>query len=133
MAQLDDKSKRETKSKSKTAEAGKGKAKAKASATPAAKQAGAATARKKVPAKGAAAAKKATAKPGAAPKAPAKKRTLRRARSVTREERWRMISESAYLRAEQRHFAPGGEAEDWFQAEAEVDALLRSQGVTLTD
>jgi len=35
-----------------------------------------------------------------------------------------MIAESAYLRAERRGFAPGGEQEDWLAAEAEVDALL---------
>jgi hypothetical protein len=35
-----------------------------------------------------------------------------------------MIAESAYLRAERRGFAPGGELEDWMAAEREVDALL---------
>ncbi len=43
---------------------------------------------------------------------------------VTAEVRHTMIAESAYLRAEQRGFAPGGETEDWLAAEAEVDALL---------
>jgi hypothetical protein len=37
-----------------------------------------------------------------------------------------MIAEAAYLRAERRGFAPGGEAEDWLAAEAEVDQLLRA-------
>jgi hypothetical protein len=37
-----------------------------------------------------------------------------------------MIAESAYLRAERRGFAPGGEAEDWVAAEKEVDALLNA-------
>ena len=37
-----------------------------------------------------------------------------------------MIAQAAYLRAERRGFAPGGEAEDWLEAEAEVDALLRA-------
>ena len=45
--------------------------------------------------------------------------------SVTDEARRRMIAESAYLRAERRGFLPGGEEEDWLEAEAEVDALLR--------
>jgi hypothetical protein len=36
-----------------------------------------------------------------------------------------MISEAAYWRAERRGFEPGHEMEDWFAAEAEVDALLR--------
>jgi hypothetical protein len=37
-----------------------------------------------------------------------------------------MIAQAAYLRAERRGFAPGGEDEDWAAAEAEVDALLRA-------
>jgi hypothetical protein len=35
-----------------------------------------------------------------------------------------MIAKAAYLRAERRGFAPGGEHEDWMAAEAEVDKLL---------
>ncbi len=38
-----------------------------------------------------------------------------------------MIEQSAYLRAEQRGFAPGFELEDWLAAEAEVDAVLRER------
>ncbi len=41
------------------------------------------------------------------------------------EERRAMIAQNAYLRAERRGFEPGHESEDWFAAEAEVDALLR--------
>lgn len=37
-----------------------------------------------------------------------------------------MVEQAAYLRAERRGFAPGGEVEDWLLAEAEVDALLRA-------
>jgi hypothetical protein len=33
-----------------------------------------------------------------------------------------MIAQLAYFRAEQRGFAPGGELQDWLDAEAEVDA-----------
>lgn len=36
-------------------------------------------------------------------------------------ERRRRIAESAYYRAERRGFAPGGEHEDWLEAENEVD------------
>ncbi len=36
--------------------------------------------------------------------------------------RERLIAERAYLRAEQRGFAPGGEVEDWLAAEREIDA-----------
>jgi hypothetical protein len=43
---------------------------------------------------------------------------------VTPDRRRGMIAEAAYLRAERRGFAPGGEEEDWMAAEAEVDQLL---------
>ena len=48
---------------------------------------------------------------------------------VSEDERRGMIAYSAYLRAERRGFAPGGEALDWLLAEQEVDALLNA-GVT---
>lgn len=35
-----------------------------------------------------------------------------------------MIREAAYFRAERRAFAPGGELEDWFAAERQVDGAL---------
>ena len=38
----------------------------------------------------------------------------------TATELYEMIREAAYYRAERRGFAPGLEAEDWVQAEAEV-------------
>ncbi|MEA3180538.1 MAG: hypothetical protein QOI59_4061 [Gammaproteobacteria bacterium] len=41
---------------------------------------------------------------------------------LTPAERHRRISELAYKRAELRGFAPGNEAEDWLDAEREVDA-----------
>jgi hypothetical protein len=41
------------------------------------------------------------------------------------EARHALIAEAAYLRAEQRGFAPGHETEDWLAAEVEVEALLR--------
>jgi hypothetical protein len=43
---------------------------------------------------------------------------------ITPDMRRGMIAEAAYLRAERRGFAPGGEHEDWLAAEAEVDRLL---------
>jgi hypothetical protein len=46
--------------------------------------------------------------------------------TVSEEARRAMIAQAAYLRAERRGFAPGGELEDWMAAEAEVDALLRA-------
>ncbi len=41
------------------------------------------------------------------------------------EERWRLIAEAAYYRAQARGFAPGQEIEDWLRAEAEIDRMLR--------
>ena len=47
--------------------------------------------------------------------------------NVNAEERWRMVATAAYHRAEARGFAPGNESADWFEAEKEVDALLKSK------
>jgi hypothetical protein len=41
---------------------------------------------------------------------------------LTAAERHRRICDLAYRRAEQRGFAPGGEVDDWLEAEREVDA-----------
>lgn len=46
--------------------------------------------------------------------------------TVSEDARRAMIEQAAYLRAERRGFAPGGEEEDWLAAEAEVDALLKA-------
>lgn len=40
------------------------------------------------------------------------------------EERWQMVARAAYYLAEQRGFAPGGELDDWFSAEAEIAQAL---------
>lgn len=47
---------------------------------------------------------------------------------ITATDRRQLIAEAAYLRAERRAFAPGGEVEDWLAAEAEVDGLLAQRG-----
>ena len=39
-------------------------------------------------------------------------------------ERYRMIAEAAYFRAERRGFVAGSELQDWLAAEIEVDELL---------
>ncbi len=52
--------------------------------------------------------------------------------AVNEDVRRGMIAKSAYLRAEKRGFAPGGEAEDWIAAEKEVDALLNARTSTPT-
>lgn len=42
------------------------------------------------------------------------------------DERRHLIAEAAYLRAEARGFAAGGEAEDWLLAEQEIDGRQRA-------
>lgn len=44
--------------------------------------------------------------------------------AVNGEDRYRMIAEAAYFRAEQRGFAPGHDLADWLAAEMEIDVLL---------
>ncbi len=74
----------------------------------------------------AAPAEKVTAPPrSAAPKSAAEPRPFTGI-SVSEDARRAMIAQAAYLRAERRGFAAGGEIEDWLAAEAEVDALLRA-------
>ena len=46
--------------------------------------------------------------------------------SITAEQRYRMICDAAYFRAERRGFIGGNQGDDWVAAEAEVDELLRS-------
>ena len=45
---------------------------------------------------------------------------------ITPEQRYRMICDAAYFRAECRGFIGGNPAEDWTAAEAEIDGLLLS-------
>jgi hypothetical protein len=46
---------------------------------------------------------------------------------VTPEERQHMIAIAAYVRAEKRGFVGGDAGDDWRQAEAEIDALLKKK------
>lgn len=55
---------------------------------------------------------------------PGTTKRLMSGRVITAQERWRMISENAYYRAERRGFVEGNPAEDWVAAEAEIDAEL---------
>jgi hypothetical protein len=41
-------------------------------------------------------------------------------------EREQLIAEAAYRRAQGRNFDPGRELEDWLEAEAEIDAMMRT-------
>jgi hypothetical protein len=69
-----------------------------------------------------AAARKEVAKPRVAkPKARA---TMDAAASLTPEDRVRLVELAAYFRAERRGFEPGRDMEDWFAAEAEIEAQL---------
>lgn len=43
------------------------------------------------------------------------------------DDRFGMIVEAAYFRAERRSFSPGNELQDWLEAETEVDERLRAQ------
>ncbi|MGH8227389.1 MAG: DUF2934 domain-containing protein [Steroidobacteraceae bacterium] len=38
-----------------------------------------------------------------------------------------LIREAAYFRAERREFAPGGELEDWLEAEYEIDRRIETR------
>lgn len=65
----------------------------------------------------------------AAPKAKvataAKKPAAAKAKkSVTPEQRYLMICEAAYYKAQRRGFAPENEIQDWLDAEAEINKLL---------
>ena len=49
--------------------------------------------------------------------------------TISNEEIYRLIAESAYFKAKARNFEPGGEVQDWIEAEAEVkDRLHASPG-----
>ncbi len=75
---------------------------------------------------------------GRKPKAAAPKAQARRSRApaqaagepiageISPEQRWRMVAEAAYYIAEKRGFVGGDPGADWFQAEQQVDAFLRS-------
>jgi len=45
-------------------------------------------------------------------------------KQISPERRQQMIAEAAYFRAQRRGFAPGAEAQDWLESEAEVEELL---------
>ena len=51
-------------------------------------------------------------------------KTASQPRTVSAEERYRMIAEAAYYRAEQRGFQDQGPVADWLAAEKEIDKRL---------
>jgi hypothetical protein len=64
--------------------------------------------------------KTAATKSADAVKPTAKKSATRKSPGITPEQRYRMIEEAAYYRAEHRAFTGGDPLQDWVQAEAEV-------------
>jgi len=62
---------------------------------------------------------KTVAKPKAAPVPRSRKR-----KRPTSDERYAMIQQAAYLRAERRGFVGGSPEQDWLEAEKEVDRML---------
>lgn len=72
-----------------------------------------------------AAAKTVAKKPAAAKAAPKPKASAKKSsQNVTPEQRYMMICEAAYFRAERRGFSPENEIQDWLDAEAEINRLL---------
>jgi hypothetical protein len=65
------------------------------------------------------------------PKAPraagatSRKRASRGAEEVSAKQRYRMIQEAAYYRAEKHGFDPGRAMQDWLEAEQEINGLLQ--------
>lgn len=92
---------------------------AKVSATSSPKKIPSAAAKKPAAPKAAAAKPAAAKKPEAAPKAKKVK-----GNGITPEERYLMIAEAAYYRAESRGFVGGDPARDWVEAEAEIKMRL---------
>jgi chromosome segregation ATPase len=57
---------------------------------------------------------------------PAAKRATGNRVTLTPEQRYHMIAEAAYFRAERRGFIGGDPAQDWLDAEAEIDRILQA-------
>lgn len=81
---------------------------------------------KKAPAAKAAAPKaaKSDAPKTTAAKKPSTRTTKAKSAGVSPEQRYLMICEAAYYKAERRGFSPENEVEDWLEAEAEINRLL---------
>lgn len=67
---------------------------------------------------------KTAAKKPTATKAAAKPKASTGKLNVTPEQRYMMICEAAYYRAERRGFSPESEIQDWLDAETEINRLL---------
>lgn len=71
-----------------------------------------------------AAAKKTTEKTAAPAKKPAAPKKTASKMTVTLEQRYKMICDAAYFKAEKRGFSPENETQDWLDAEAEINKML---------
>ena len=66
----------------------------------------------------------AAAKPNPQPSLEEKPVSLQHLAKVTPEQRQDMVREAAYYKAEKRNFTGGSDAQDWADAEREIDELL---------
>lgn len=48
--------------------------------------------------------------------------------ALSNEDIYRLIAETAYFKAKARGFKPGGEVQDWIEAETEVRQRIESRG-----
>jgi hypothetical protein len=71
-----------------------------------------------------AAAKPAVAKKAASAAKPAATKKAAAKITVSLEQRYKMICDAAYFKAEKRGFSPENETQDWLDAEAEINKLL---------
>lgn len=75
------------------------------------------------------------AKKKSTPKTTAKKtskpNTKSSTKNISHDERYKLISQSAYYLAEKRGFIPGGEVHDWLEAEELVDQEISTNGWVL--
>lgn len=64
--------------------------------------------------------------PGAARTAPKASGKPLQDKPLSNEDLYNLIAETAYFKAKARGFAPGGEIQDWIEAEAEVRNRMRA-------
>lgn len=69
----------------------------------------------------------ASTKPKPASRSEASSTPTPQATPITREQRYQMIAEAAYFRAQRQGFC-GNPAQDWLEAEVEIDQLLLQSG-----
>ncbi len=60
------------------------------------------------------------------PASPQTRSASAKSRTIDPDARQMMIAEAAYYLAEKRGFTPGGELQDWLDAEAQIETSLRA-------